>query len=140
MNQLIAETLVTAFVIAVVWFIFSAIVWVCREDSKGWSWYKGKITTSYNAIAFFYNVRNYLPDLLKKIKPKSKIDRDIEKELKKIRKEEKEIKSMQKLERLIKLRKELEIKKEKLFTEVNGTKEHPGPTKAEEKFYFGRDE
>lgn len=73
------------------------------------------------------------------LKPKNKIERDIAKELKAIKKEESEIESMQELERLIKIRKEIEIKKENLFVEVKRTKEHSDPTREEELFYFSND-
>lgn len=65
--------------------------------------------------------------------PKTDIDKEIAEEEKEIAELEKHKKKMDKLT-------ELKQRKEELFTEVNGTKEHPGPTKAEEKFYFGRDE
>lgn len=66
-------------------------------------------------------------------KPKTGIDKEIAEGEKEIAELEKYKKKMDKLT-------ELKQRKDELFSEVNGTKEHSGPTKVEEKFYFGRDE
>lgn len=73
--------------------------------------------TNWNLMALFFNIKQ--GQLKPTFKIASKTERDIRKELKKIKKEQAEVESMKKLASLIDYRVKLENEKESLFSEVD---------------------
>lgn len=96
------------------WLIISFLTFSPEYKSKLHHIYNEPRTkTNWNAISLILNLYE------RGWKPKNKIQRDIERERKKIAKEEREIESMEELEQLIHSRKALEKKKESLFKDVH---------------------
>ena len=106
------------FFIFVVWLFISLCFYTWGYTGIHTDEYNEERTkTNWNLMALFFNIKQ--GHLKPSFKIPSKIERDIRKELKKIKKEQAEVKSMKKLTSLIDYRVKLENEKESLFNEVD---------------------